>query len=244
MANSKNAQHRLPITSFARKAFALSASVLATSTFALEPVREIGAYVQPYYISASKPGDQPTVHVGTSYDALLASNDPADIRKARDLIEAAPDLVTPMTIMVLAIRLYDVGMRDDSVFWFYVAKDRYLTLVGVVDEGAIGSAKDAVPAFASLAGPFINSYAFCDVERQVATTEKAWKWVAAHPYQAIYMPQLQAKPGGRDANLLKAVEGLQQSAEQARVQLANPDFLKKFRAKRVANGVNDQFCWK
>ena len=30
-----------------------------------------------------------------------------------------------MTMMVLAIRLYDVGLRDDAVFWFYAAKDRY-----------------------------------------------------------------------------------------------------------------------
>jgi hypothetical protein len=29
-----------------------------------------------------------------------------------------------MTMMVLAIRLYDAGLRDDAVFWFYVAKDR------------------------------------------------------------------------------------------------------------------------
>ena len=35
--------------------------------------------------------------------------------------------LTPMTIMVLAIRLYDVGLRDDAVFWFYAAKNRFAT---------------------------------------------------------------------------------------------------------------------
>ena len=38
--------------------------------------------------------------------------------------------------MVLAIRFYDVGLRDDAVFWFYAAKDRYLTLDEVVDVAA------------------------------------------------------------------------------------------------------------
>ena len=38
-----------------------------------------------------------------------------------------------MTMMVLSIRLYDVGLRDDAVFWFYVAKDRYIVLSEVLN---------------------------------------------------------------------------------------------------------------
>ena len=41
-----------------------------------------------------------------------------------------------MTMMVLAIRLYDVGLRDDAVFWFYVARARYITLEDVLDVSA------------------------------------------------------------------------------------------------------------
>ena len=47
----------------------------------------------------------------------LASNKRSDILAARDRILADPKVVTPMTMMVLAIRLYDVGLRDDAVFW-------------------------------------------------------------------------------------------------------------------------------
>lgn len=36
----------------------------------------------------------------------------------RDLILVKPKTVTPMGKMVLAIRLYDVGLRDDAVFCF------------------------------------------------------------------------------------------------------------------------------
>ena len=38
------------------------------------------------------------------------------------MIVAKPQVVTPMTMMVLAIRLYDVGLRDDAVFWFYASR--------------------------------------------------------------------------------------------------------------------------
>jgi len=90
---------------------------------AAEPVRQIGIYVQPYYEAAREPGGTPRVAVGRSFDGL-ASNSHEDIVAIRDSIIRDPKRLTPMTMMVLAIRLYDVGLRDDSVFWFYAAKDR------------------------------------------------------------------------------------------------------------------------
>ena len=117
------------------KPFAVAATLLAvpSGAFAAEPVRQIGIYVQPFYESARTPGGQPQVSVGKQYDALLSSSRREDILAVRDLIVAAPKLVTPMTLMVLAIRLYDVGLRDEAVFWFYVAKDRYIVMSDVLD---------------------------------------------------------------------------------------------------------------
>ena len=45
---------------------------------------------------------------------VLASNDPWIVGARRDREGTAN--ITPMTMMVLAIRLYDVGERDDAVF--------------------------------------------------------------------------------------------------------------------------------
>ena len=73
---------------------------------AAEPVRHIGIYVQPYYEAAREPGGTPRVAVGRSFDGL-ASNKREDILAMRDMIVRDPKLVTPMTLMVLAIRLYD-----------------------------------------------------------------------------------------------------------------------------------------
>jgi len=138
---------------------------------AAEPVRQIGIYVQPYYEAAREPGGTPRVAVGRSFDGL-ASNSHEDIVAIRDSIMRDPKRLTPMTMMVLAIRLYDVGLRDDSVFWFYAAKDRYLTLVDVAT-GGLAQVEQAVRDFATLAGPFINGYAFCDVANQQAIRAKA-----------------------------------------------------------------------
>src|SRR6186713_3073806 len=192
------------------------AAVLAGSVpaIATEPVRQIGIYVQPFYEAARSPGERPRVAVGKQYNDLLSSSRREDILAARDLIVAKPALVTPMTLMVLAIRLYDVGLRDDAVFWFYAAKDRFLTLDGVVDVGAGGLAQveDAIRNFSTLAGPIINGYAFCDIANQQAIRAKALDWVEQNPYEAIFMERLPAKQSNRKQALAEAVASLRQSA--------------------------------
>ena len=132
-------------------------------------------YVEPFYRSAATPEGRPQVAVGKQYNDLLASNRREDILAARDLIEAKPKLVTPMTMMVLAIRLYDAGLRDDAVFWFYVAKDRYIVMSEVlnVKTQLLAQADDAVRSFATLAGPVINGYAFCDFAKQRTGTRQS-----------------------------------------------------------------------
>ena len=126
---------------------------------------EIGVFVQPFYESGRTPGEPPQVSVGQQYNELLSSNRRENILAARDLIAAKPAVVTPMAMMVLAIRLYDVGLRDDAVFWFYVAKERYIVMSEVLDvkSPALAQADDAVRSFSTLAGPVINGYAFCDL---------------------------------------------------------------------------------
>jgi hypothetical protein len=112
-----------------RQARAIALLLWPGAALAAEPVRQIGIYVQPFYEAArTSGGGKPQVAVGKQYNDLLGSTRREDILAARDLVVAKPALVTPMTMMVLAIRLYDVGFRDDAVFWFYVAKERYIVM--------------------------------------------------------------------------------------------------------------------
>ena len=221
-----------------------AALLFAAAAQAAEPVRHIGIYVQPYYEAAREPGGTPRVAVGDSF-AGLASNRREDIVAIRDRIVADPKLVTPMTLMVLAIRLYDVGLRDDAVFWFYAAKDRYLTLDHVIDvrRGGLAQVEDAVRSFSTLAGPFINGYAFCSIANQQAIRAKALEWVEKNPYEAIFMDRLPAKGAGdRRAALQRAVANVKEMAGKERAYLGNPKNAAEMRDSRAKNGTEEKFC--
>jgi hypothetical protein len=228
------------------KKFAVIAAMLALPgcAFAAEPVRYIGIYVEPYYRSAPTPDGQPHVAVGAQYNDLLASNKPADILAARDRIAANPQLVTPMTLMVLAIRFYDVGLRDDAVLWFYVAKERHIVLSEVLDVKALGQADDAVRSFAALAGPFINGYAFCDLAKQGELHAKAVDWVESNPYGVMFMARFPALPGDRAANVKRAIAEAKERVAQERAHFDDAKTRDAYYAARKRDGTDDKFCWK
>ena len=111
------------------------AALLATALWAAAlpaiaayQVRFVPVRVAPFYEAGVQRADRPRVATHSGFDRQLASSRPEDITRVRDAIRAAPDSATPITMMVLAIRSYDVGLRDESVFWFYVARDRMATL--------------------------------------------------------------------------------------------------------------------
>jgi len=208
----------------------------------------IPIYVTPYYSAAEKAGGTPKVAVGNGLNDLLMSNKQSDILAARDLVQSAPEKVTPFAMMALAIRMYDTGLRDDSVFWFYVAKYRAITLVEAVrfESGpASDGVVDAVGSFIQLAGPYFNGYAFCNVEKQPKINTAAIDWVEAHPYATIRSPELASrlKPGGIDQNIKNAIAGIRKSAATEAAQLADPKQLKVFKETRKANGMDVKFCW-
>ncbi len=221
--------------------FCLAVSVAASA----QPVRHVGIYVQPYYVSGATAGDPPQVAVAAKFDARLASTDSATIAQVRDEIMSQPEWITPMTMMVLAIRLYDVGLRDDAVFWFYVAKDRYATVAGVlnVSHPLLAQSRHAVAGFAGTAGYFINGYAFCDLQKQAAARRAAADWVEAHPYQALFVESFPALSGDRQANLLRAVASIRESVEKERDFVQAPANLERLRTAREESGAAQKYCW-
>jgi len=223
------------------------AMAFAVAAHAAEPpVKSIDIYVTPYYESARTPGGKPSIAVAKAYDARLASANAADIARVRDEIAKDNARLTPMTLMVLAIRLYDVGLRDDSVFWFYAAKNRFATLAGVADVKSpqLEQAEDATRNFAVLAGPVINGYAFCDIENQQKQAAKALQWTIDNPYAAIFMPQVPALPGDRKENLDRAIAQLKASVAKERDYLSKPANAAKMHVQRRDNGTEQKYCWK
>jgi hypothetical protein len=220
--------------------------LLPLSAFATEPVRRIAIYVDPFYRSAQTPDGQPQVGVGKLYNDLLASNKREDILAARDLIVGAPKVVTPMVLMVLAIRFYDVGLRDDAVFWFYAAKDRYIVMSEVLDVKTqlLAQADDAVRSFSTLAGPIINGYAFCDLAKQKEAHAKAVDWVESNPYEVMFMTRAPALPGARAENAKRAIVNAKERAAKERAYFDDAKNREAFYATRKQNETDAKFCWK
>jgi hypothetical protein len=228
-----------------RWAFAAAALLNSLAPTLADPVKTVAVEVEPYYSAPRSPGERPRVAVGDSVSAKLASLRREDILAVRDGIVAKPDVITPMTLMVLAIRLYDIGERDEAVMWFYAAKTRYLVLAAVVDIKAAGLAQvqDAVQAFAYLAGPVINGYAFCDLARQQAAHSAALDWVEKNPYATMSMARLPARPGDRKANARRALAQARDNAAKERAYFADPNNAAEFFETRKANGADGKYCW-
>ena len=85
-----------------------------------EKVKSIDIYVTPYY--SANAGKAEHVKVYDKIDGLLKSGTLEDFKSAEKIVQDAPQMVTPMTLFVLSARAYDLGLRDDAVFWFYNAK--------------------------------------------------------------------------------------------------------------------------
>lgn len=208
----------------------------------------IPVYITPYYQAADTRDGTPIVAVNNGLNELLSSNRQEDILAGRDLVESNPATVTPFSLMTLAIRLYDVGLRDEAVLWFYIGKYRAITLVETVEftRGPMSDGvMDAIGSYIALAGPYFNGYAFCDPEKQARINTAAIDWVEAHPYQTIRAPGLasRVKPGGIDANIAKSIKSIREAAVKEAAQMADPEFRAEFMATRKENGMDVKFCW-
>ena len=129
-------------------------------------VRSIDIYVTPYY--SANAGKVEYVKVYDKIDELLKSGKEEEFKKAEKIVQDASQLVSPITLFVLSARAYDLGLRDDAVFWFYVAKNRAILLREVInlDDGRFFEVKSAIGAFIKLICEVVNPYAFCDIKKQ------------------------------------------------------------------------------
>ena len=224
----------------------LGASTWALAAPAPEPVRQLGIYVLPYYAAGASLAEPPKVAVDPAWDASLASTDPAVIRKVRDQIAAHPELVKPETLMVLAIRLYDIGLRDDAVFWYYAGRDRFLTMEAVLDMRSIRMARqaEAVDSFVDALAQPIDGYALCDLGRHQEREDRAIAWVAAHPYKVLGYEDLPAQSEDRNAALVNAVTKLREASAHNAALMAQPEMRAQLAEARAKSQADVRFCWK
>ena len=170
-------------------------------------------YVIPWYNS-----DPLTINVGSFSNALRSDN----VRKllaTADDIRADIDRTPVEAIFVLAIRLYDVGQKDDAIYWFYMAQfrrnlyARMITKVGSVGDRAF-ELEQAQSAFKKLSGRWINGYAGGVLDKQLEILDR----VRAEGLQAGYIglayPELEFKPEIEQAAVVKEIAGYVSELQQ------------------------------
>ncbi|MGB8520518.1 MAG: hypothetical protein WCD38_10205, partial [Candidatus Tumulicola sp.] len=98
-----------------------------------------------------------------------------------------------LELYVGAVRLYDLGYRDEATYWFYSAQYKGRQFALLADPKRLGSIGDrgfelyhAQDAFLQLVGPSINGYAFGDIDPLVRTIRK----VQSENHTVLDMPAL------------------------------------------------------
>jgi len=145
-------------------------------------------YVTPYYDSKG-----PKVEVG-EFSKKLASADAKSVLELAAEMKKEKEKVRTEAMFVLAIRLYDLGHKDDAVYWFYTAQFRARLFAMILDKEKIGGIgapafelRAAFGAFQQLSGEYINGYAFGELpklEKTLAAVLNENKKVA--DYSKIY----------------------------------------------------------
>lgn len=113
------------------------------------------------------------IQVG-KYSQELGTQDYQELTALAQEMSQQRDELTPEQMFVLAIRLYDFGEKDTSVYWFYEAQFRAKLFLKTLNahhraeiSGQTAGLLASYDAFTQLAGEYINGYAGCDVDNWV-----------------------------------------------------------------------------
>jgi hypothetical protein len=133
----------------------------------------IDAYVTPYYAPKG-----PVIHVGR-FSPGLASSNPEQVLATIGAMKKQWQRLSFPEIYVGSIRLYDLGYRNDAVYWFYTAQYRARQVSMLLDPAKIGRMGDpgfelqaAGGAFMQTVGTWINGYAFGHPANLIATVRR------------------------------------------------------------------------
>src|SRR5437773_6759700 len=197
----------------------------------------IEVYITPYYNSKG-----PAIDVGPFSGGLTAKNETefvatiAKMKKSWDTLNFAETYVA-------AIRLYDLGFRDDSIYWFYSAQYRGRLFASLIDQnkmGSIGNAGfelfQAQNAFQQLVGPYINGYAFGDIDQLVPIIERVQREGKVVPDLTKIYPRVTFRPKSEwDAGNKRLNDGLTKLVVTHRNEKAS---IKK---QRIEHGMEAKF---
>lgn len=201
-----------------------------------DPAR-IEVYVTPYYNSKG-----PTIEVGPFSKGLGANTEPEFVATIARMKQSWNNLSFP-EMYVAAIRLYDLGFRKESIYWFYSAQYGGRLLASLVDRDKMGSMGDpafelvqAANAFQQLVGPYVNGYAFGDIDQLIPIVERVQKEGKKLPDMNMIYPRVTFKNRSQwDTDNKGLNEGLGKLVDTLKVQKAS------IKQQRIENGMEAKF---
>jgi len=236
-------KHNLP----ALLAIVVLGGAVATSQTITDPAH-IEVYVTPYYNSKG-----PTIDVGPFSSGLAAKSESEFVATIARMKQSWETLNFAETY-VAAIRLYDLGFRKESIYWFYSAQYRGRLFASLIDRDKMGSMGDpgfelfqAQNAFQQLVGPYINAYAFGDIDQLVPIIEKVQREGKTVPDLTKIYPRVAFKPksewdaGNKGLNegltkLLMTLKNEKASIKQQRIEHGMEAKFSKLPSKELPKG--------
>jgi hypothetical protein len=208
----------------------------------------IEIYVTPYYNSKD-----PAIDVGPFSRGLAEKGEPEFVATISKMKQSWDTLSFPETY-VAAIRLYDLGFRKESIYWFYSAQYRgrlFATLIDREKMGSIGNAGfelfQAQNAFQQLVGPYVNGYAFGDIDQLIPIIERVQREGKVVPDLTKIYPRVAFKPksewdvGNKGLNegltkLLMTLKNEKASIKQQRIERGMEAKFSKLPSKDLPKG--------
>jgi hypothetical protein len=209
----------------------------------------IEVYVTPFYNSKG-----PAIEVGPFSSGLAAKNESefvatiAKMKKSWDTLNFAETYVA-------AIRLYDLGFRKESIYWFYSAQYRGRLFASLIDRDKMGSIGDpgfelfqAQNAFQQLVGPYINGYAFGDIDQLVPIIERVQREGKTVPdltkiyFRVAFKPRSEWEAANRGLNegltkLLVTLKNEKASIKKQRIEHGMEAKFSKLPSKDLPKGL-------
>jgi hypothetical protein len=150
-----------------------SLPLISTPTPKPAPTQKASSPAMPILVPRFYDSAGLQIRVG-DYSQQLGTSDLQELTALAQEMAQQREVLTPEQMFVLAIRLYDLGEKDNSLYWFYEAQFRaklfrvsldadHMAGVSELSAGLLAS----YDAFTKSAGEYINGYAGCDVDNWV-----------------------------------------------------------------------------
>jgi hypothetical protein len=197
----------------------------------------IEVYITPYYNSKG-----PVIDVGPFSRGLAAKNE-SEFVATIEKMKRSWDTLNFAETYVAAIRLYDLGFRKESIYWFYSAQYRGRLFAGLIDRDKMGSIGEpgfelyqAQNAFQQLVGPYINGYAFGDIDQLVPIIERVQREGKTVPDLTKIYPRVTFKAKSEWA---AANNGLNEGMTKLLITLKNEKA--SIKQQRIERGMDAKF---